>query len=66
MDPNALIVAGIVVAAILVARRSFGRRRDSRQQPNQSPFRCARCSASSMHTARTLEAKRRGKTKFFC
>jgi hypothetical protein len=66
MDPNALIVAGIVVAAILVARRSFGGKREPRQPPKQQPFRCARCSTSSMHTARTLEAKRRGKTKFFC
>jgi hypothetical protein len=62
VDTNAQIVAAIVVVGILVVARLFlggGR-------PKERSFRCARCSASAMHTARTIEAWRRGKTRFFC
>ena len=70
MDSSALVVATIVVAAIFVVLRSFRGKRQPKHQPKPQlkpqPFRCARCSTNSMHTARTLEAKQRGKTKFFC
>src|SRR3954463_1965844 len=62
MDGNTLIFAGIAVAVILVAFRLFGGGR----QPKQQSFRCSRCSTAALHTARTIEAWRRGKTKFFC
>jgi hypothetical protein len=62
MDTNAVIVAVIVVVGILVVARFFS---GGRRPPQQS-FRCGRCQASSMHTARTMEAWRNGKTKFFC
>lgn len=61
MDTNAIIVAAIVVVGILVVGRFFA---GGRRPPQQS-FRCGRCSTSTMHTARTIEAWRRGKTKFF-
>jgi hypothetical protein len=62
MDTNVLIVAAIAVAGVLVVGRILvgGRR------PKQQSFRCSRCSSDSMHSARTIEAWRRGKTKFFC
>jgi len=62
MDNNVLIVAGLVVAVIFVALRAFGGNR----RPKPQSFRCGRCSTSSQHTPRTIEAWRRGKTKFFC
>jgi hypothetical protein len=61
MDGNVLIVAGIAVAVILIAVRLFSGRR-----PKEQSFRCSRCSTASLHSARTIEAWRRGKTKFFC
>jgi hypothetical protein len=62
MDTNVLIIAAMAVAAILVVGRFFigGRR------PKQQSFRCSRCNTNAMHSARTIEAWRRGKTKFFC
>jgi hypothetical protein len=62
VDTNVLIVAAIAIVGIVAAGRFFsgGRR------PKQQTFRCARCSSNAMHTARTIEAWRRGKTKFFC
>lgn len=62
MDGNVLIVAGIAVAVIVVAFRLFGGGR----RPKEQSFRCSRCSTASPHTARTIEAWRRGKTRFFC
>jgi hypothetical protein len=62
MDNNVLIVAGLIVAVIFVAFRAFGGSR----RPKQQSFRCGRCSSSAQHTPRTIEAWRRGKTKFFC
>jgi hypothetical protein len=62
MDDNAQIVAGLAVVAIYVAFRVFG----SRRRPKEQAFRCGRCSSSTHHTPRTIEAWRRGKTKFFC
>jgi hypothetical protein len=62
MDTNVLIVAAIAVAGIVVVGRLFVGGRS----PTQQSFRCSRCSSTSMHTARTIEAWRRGKTKFFC
>jgi transposase-like protein len=52
----ASIVALIVVIALLRARK----------KPKEKYFTCARCSANSVHTNRTIEAWRNGKTKFFC
>ena len=62
MDDDALIVAGIAVAVILVALRLI----DGARRPKQLKFRCSRCSAIATHTPRTIKASNRGKTKFFC
>jgi hypothetical protein len=62
MDTDVLIVAAVVVIGILVVGRQFV----GGSRPKQQSYRCSRCSATSMHTARTIEAWRRGKTKFFC
>src|SRR5687767_8117234 len=62
MDDSTLIVIGIIVAITIVALGVFG----SGRRPKQQSFRCSRCSTSSLHSARTIGAWRRGKTKFFC
>ena len=62
MDQGVLIVAAIAVAGIVVLARFFGGVR----RPKRQSFRCARSSTGAMHTARTIEAWRRGKTEFFC
>ena len=62
MDTNALIVAAIVVVGILVVARFLA----GRGRPKEKSFRCTRCSASAMHTPRTIGAWRRGKTRYFC
>jgi hypothetical protein len=62
VNVDVLIIAAVAVVGIVTLARFFagGRR------PKQQSFRCARCSNSAMHTARTIEAWRNGKTKFFC
>ena len=55
-----LLVIGIVIALIVVGRLL------SKGAPKESSFICARCSAVSPHTSRTIEAWRNNKTTFFC
>jgi hypothetical protein len=62
MDTNAQIVAAIVVLGLLIVTRLLSGRR----RPKEKSFRCSRCATTATHTARTIEAWRSGKTKFFC
>ena len=55
------LVAVVIVAAALLL--FFGSRR---RRPKEKSFRCARCSTTALHSARTINAWREGKTKFFC
>lgn len=54
-----IIVAVLALAAVVLF---FSKRR----VPKERSFRCARCSATAQHYARTINAWREGKTKFFC
>jgi hypothetical protein len=62
VDINAVVVAAIIVVGTVAVARFFA----GGKRPPQQSFRCGRCHTSSMHTARTIEAWRNGKTKFFC
>ena len=61
MEVKPELVAVVVVIAALLLFLNGKRRR-----PKEKTFRCARCSATTPHTARTINAWREGKTKFFC
>lgn len=61
MDIQAAIIIAIVVVAAFLPRFLKGRR-----TPKEQSFRCARCAAMAPHSARTINAWRDGKTKFFC
>lgn len=50
-----------VVAVILVAGRFWPQRK-----PPSMVFKCGRCGTAARHNARTEEAWRNGKTRFFC
>jgi len=54
------VVAAIIAVVVIVTLLR------SRKKPKEKYFTCARCSANSAHTNRTIEAWRNGKTKFFC
>src|SRR6185369_551781 len=56
----AVVVAMVVLAAVVMLLFR------SRRVPREKSFRCARCSATAQHSARTINAWREGKTKFFC
>jgi hypothetical protein len=58
--PLEIVFVVMAIAAVLLFFNS------RRKQPKVKTFRCARCSATAPHTARTLNAFREGKTKFFC
>jgi hypothetical protein len=62
MSPEVII--GVVVAGVIVL--SFVGKLLPKRQPKEKHFKCARCSAISRHTERTIEAWRNNKTKFFC
>lgn len=55
-----LVVVAILVAALMLFLNS------KRRRPKEKTFRCARCSATAPHGARTINAWREGKTKFYC
>jgi len=55
----ALVVGGLIVSVLV--HLFVGRR-----LPKQRKFKCAKCSAWTEHTARTIEAWRVGRTKFYC
>ena len=57
--PIAVVIA--VGAIGILGRFLVGGRR-----PRQQSFRCGRCQNYAMHSNRTIEAWRRGKTRFFC
>lgn len=53
-----LVAVTVAIAYFLLGRRST--------TPKQKSFRCARCSTIAQHTPRTINARRDGKSKFFC
>ncbi len=59
MNP-AVVVAVVLLAAVVMLLFKI------RRVPEEKSFRCARCSATAQHSARTINAWREGKTKFFC
>jgi len=65
-----LAMLGIAVAFYLV--RHSGRSgskpgfTQAKAQGLGKIFRCAKCSATALHTARTLKAARTGKSRFYC
>jgi hypothetical protein len=61
MDVSPIVVA--TVAVVVAALWFFFVRRKT---PSEKTFKCARCKAVSAHSARTINAWREGKTKFFC
>src|SRR5512146_376640 len=58
------VIFGIVVASIIVAGLLSGLLPKAR--PKEKYFRCARCNSLSLHTARTINAWRSNKAKFYC
>ncbi|WP_293007801.1 hypothetical protein [Nitrosomonas sp.] len=62
MSPEFIIGAVIVGIAVLF----FFAKLLLKRQPKETYFECARCSAVSRHTERTIEAWRNNKAKFFC
>ena len=62
MAPDALIAVAVVavIAIGLIAKLA------PRRLPDSKVFACGRCGTASRHTDRTIEAWRKGKTKFFC
>jgi hypothetical protein len=52
----------VTVVAVAAVVLFFSKRR----VPKEKSFRCARCSSTAQHSARTINAWREGKTKFFC
>lgn len=61
MEMKPEYIAAIVVV-LAIGYLLFGRRKG----PEQKSFRCARCFKASLHTPRTVNAWRDGKSKFFC
>lgn len=57
------LIAGFIILSVLVAvvLRLLPTRR-----PPTPVFQCARCRKASRHSARTEQAWREGKTRFFC
>ena len=55
----AAVIAGVIVLSLLA--KLLPRRR-----PKETHFKCARCTAVSLHNTRPIEAWRNNKTKFFC
>ena len=37
-----------------------------KRKPKEKHFKCGRCAKTTLHSARTIEAWRNGKTRFFC
>jgi len=58
LRPEFIAVIAVIVVVALLFR--------PRRKPKEKNFRCARCATNSPHTNRTIEAWRKGKTKFFC
>jgi len=57
------ILAGVVAAAVILGL--VGSLWPKRKPPH-TVFKCGRCNTASRHGNRTIEAWRRGKTRFFC
>ncbi|WP_152983462.1 hypothetical protein [Stenotrophomonas chelatiphaga] len=62
MSPET-ILAGVVAAAVILGL--VGSLWPKRKPPH-TVFKCGRCNTASRHGNRTIEAWRRGKTRFFC
>lgn len=62
MSPEAIFGLGIASVGVLGL---LGKLFPKRMPPSKS-FKCGRCGAQTLHTHRTAEAWRHGKTKFFC
>jgi len=58
------VIFGVVVALMIVAGLLSGLLPKAR--PKEKYFRCARCNSLSQHTARTINAWRSDKAKFYC
>jgi hypothetical protein len=63
LDVKEAAFVALTVVALLAGAKWFV---SGRRVPLQKMFRCARCSAVESHSARTIDAWRVGKTKFFC
>lgn len=62
MSPEVLFGIG-VIALVVVGLFS---RLIPKRMPSSKAFKCGRCGVQTLHTSRTAEAWRNGKTKFFC
>ena len=62
MTPEVLFGAAVIV---VIALSVLAKLAPKRQPPSQF-FKCARCSTTTRHTSRTIEAWRNNKTAFFC
>lgn len=58
------VILGIGVVLVIVVG-FIGKLIPKRMPPSKS-FKCGRCGVQALHTNRTAEAWRNGKTKFFC
>jgi len=61
MDTTTLVLIAVLIAGVLLARKLIAPRR-----PKEKSFRCTRCKTTAMHSDRTTNAWRAGKTTFFC
>ncbi len=62
MSPE--VIFGICVAVVVVV--GFISNLIPKRMPPSKSFKCGRCGVQALHTNRTAEAWRNGKTKFFC
>ena len=58
------IIFGVLIASIIVVGLLSGLL--PKPRPKEKHFRCARCNTLSPHTARTINAWRSNKAKFYC
>ncbi|MDY1033262.1 hypothetical protein [Stenotrophomonas sp. CFBP8980] len=62
MSPETILAGVAATVVILGLIGSFWPKR----KPPHMVFKCGRCNTASRHSNRTIEAWRRGKTRFFC
>lgn len=63
---SSLLLLGLLVLLLTVAGLAVVYLRGGRPMPGRRRFQCAHCATATVHNARTLEAWRNGKAKFFC
>jgi hypothetical protein len=59
-------VVGLIVLVLLVSLGALIATRSSNRKPPEKYFRCGRCNTMTPHSARTIQAWRNEKTRFFC